>query len=132
MADAALIRTTLVDALRLDLVGPDPDEPLHAAHATETLPTAPSTWYLTGFLVPFQAAEPDELCVDVSQIDGAGRESDPVTACGAADIVGGPLGGGLGCGGSGNPPMATTQVEPASAALLLGGIGFLLRRRSRR
>ncbi len=79
-----------------------------------------------------QAAEPDELCVDVSQIDGAGRESDPVTACGAADIVGGPLGGGLGCGGSGNPPMATTQVEPASAALLLGGIGFLLRRRSRR
>lgn len=64
MADAALIRTTLVDALRLDLVGPDPDEPLHAAHATETLPTAPSTWYLTGFLVPFQAAEPDDTATE--------------------------------------------------------------------
>lgn len=58
--DSASIRNTLVDALRLDLVGPDPDEPTHAAYATETLPSAPSTWYLTGFLVPFQAAESDE------------------------------------------------------------------------
>lgn len=76
-----------------------------------------------------QAAEPDELCVDVTQIDGAGRESEPVTACGEADIVGGPLGGGMGCGGGRNTTVA--QTEPASAALLLGGLGFLLRRRSR-
>jgi hypothetical protein len=56
----ATIRNTLIDALRLDLVGPDPDEPTHAALATETIPSAPSTWYLTGFLVPFQAADPDD------------------------------------------------------------------------
>lgn len=58
--NAATIRSSLVDALRLDLVGPDPDEPAHKAYETEALPTAPSTWYLTGFLVPFQAAEPDD------------------------------------------------------------------------
>ena len=62
--NAATIRTTLVDALRLDLVGPDADEPAHAAHATETLPSQPSTWYLTGFLVPFQAAEADETSTE--------------------------------------------------------------------
>lgn len=61
---SALIRNTLVDALRLDLVGPDPDEPTHAAYATETLPSQPSTWYLTGFLVPFQAAEADETSTE--------------------------------------------------------------------
>ena len=41
--DSATIRDTLVDALRLDHIGPDPDEPTHAAYATETLPSAPST-----------------------------------------------------------------------------------------
>ncbi len=60
----AHVRSTLVDALRLDLVGPDPDEPSHAAYAMETLPTAPSTWYLTGFLVPFQAADTDETSTE--------------------------------------------------------------------
>lgn len=60
----AQIRDTLVDALHLDLVGPDPDQPKHAVYATETLPTAPSTWYLTGFLVPFQAAESDETSTE--------------------------------------------------------------------
>lgn len=62
--NSASIRSTLVDALRLDLVGPDPDEPSHAVYATETIPTAPSTWYLTGFLVPFQAAEADETSTE--------------------------------------------------------------------
>ena len=79
MADAATIRTTLVDALRLDLVGPDPDEPTHATYATETLPTAPSSWYLTGFLVPFQAAEPDDTATEQMDLlrPKAGVDDDP-------------------------------------------------------
>jgi hypothetical protein len=36
---------------RLDLIGPEPDEP----QATEILPLAPSRFYLTGFLVPLNA-----------------------------------------------------------------------------
>lgn len=48
---AAAVRTELVEALKLDLVGPD------NAHifAHELLPDAPSRWYLTGFLVPAEA-----------------------------------------------------------------------------
>lgn len=47
------VRQELVGALRLDLVGPDgglgaPDE---------VLPQAPSSWYLTGYLVPLDAGE---------------------------------------------------------------------------
>jgi hypothetical protein len=48
----AQVRDKLASALALDLVGPAPDD---AAHAEEVLPTAPAVWYLTGFLVPFEA-----------------------------------------------------------------------------
>src|ERR1051325_9252941 len=49
------IRSKLVDALRLDLIGPArSDDP-----ANEILPSPPSRWYLTGFLVPHEA--PEEL-----------------------------------------------------------------------
>ena len=47
------VRTRLVEALRLDLVGPDNGTDLEA----ELLPQAPSRWYLTGFLVPLEAGE---------------------------------------------------------------------------
>jgi hypothetical protein len=55
---AIAVRESLVDALRLDLVGPGPR--CHAADralgsADEVLPTRPSAWYLTGFLVPADA-----------------------------------------------------------------------------
>ena len=49
------VRARLMDALRLDLVGPRPDHPAHAAYEEEVLPIAPSKWYLTGFLVPYEA-----------------------------------------------------------------------------
>ena len=52
MTTSAEIRSTLVDALHLDLVGPDPRD---TDHAEETLDQAPSKWYLTGFLAPFEA-----------------------------------------------------------------------------
>jgi len=45
------IRKQLIDALRLDLVGPD----LALGTPNEVLPQAPSRWYLTGFLVPIDA-----------------------------------------------------------------------------
>ena len=44
----ATIRSDLVDVLRDDLIGPEPDGP----DAAETLSTSPSHWYLTGFLAP--------------------------------------------------------------------------------
>jgi hypothetical protein len=43
----------LVEALRLDLVGPDPLRELGIP--AEILPQSPSRWYLTGFLVPLDA-----------------------------------------------------------------------------
>jgi hypothetical protein len=57
------VRRNLVDALRLDLVGPGEGPGL----AEEILPEPPSRWYLTGFLVPIDADEAqrsDETGVD--------------------------------------------------------------------
>ncbi|MCY2990753.1 MAG: hypothetical protein NTY19_23170 [Planctomycetota bacterium] len=56
------IRRTLVDTLRLDLVGPDNGD----AFAQELLPESPTKWYLTGYLVPTDAPmgqpkEPEQL-----------------------------------------------------------------------
>jgi hypothetical protein len=62
------IRIELVEALRLDLVGPSHDH----AFANELLPEPPSRWYLTGYLVPKDA--PDEQRIDDTadeEIDGA-------------------------------------------------------------
>lgn len=49
MATSAQIRQQLVDALRLDLIGPGWDD---VARRRERLPQPPSIWYTTGFLVP--------------------------------------------------------------------------------
>ena len=52
--DSASVRDYLVEALRLDLIGPRPrDEALQH----ERLPHAPSRWYLTGFLAPTGAPD---------------------------------------------------------------------------
>jgi Helicase conserved C-terminal domain len=51
MSTSTEIRTQLVEALRLDLVGPSNDH----AFAHELLPQSPRRWYLTGFLVPSSA-----------------------------------------------------------------------------
>lgn len=69
------VRTSLVNALRLDLIGPDVDD---KARASEVLPTSPSTWYLTGFLVPFEAAEADPTEAEQADVIGtrAGVDDD--------------------------------------------------------
>ncbi len=52
--ESASVRDYLVEALRLDLIGPRPrDEALQH----ERLPHAPSRWYLTGFLAPTGAPD---------------------------------------------------------------------------
>jgi len=48
---SADVRTRLTHALRLDVIGPEPNDP----QISEILPIAPSRWYLTGFLVPWNA-----------------------------------------------------------------------------
>jgi len=64
------IRSELVEALQLDLIGPSNDH----AFARELLPDAPSRWYLSGFLVPSDAPveqRTDETADD--EIDSAGE-----------------------------------------------------------
>ena len=52
--DSASVRDYLIEALRLDLIGPRTgDEALQY----ERLPSAPSRWYLTGFLAPTGAPD---------------------------------------------------------------------------
>src|ERR1019366_1702052 len=60
------VREDLINALRLDLIGPGPGHP----HESEILPQAPSRWYLTGFLVPYEAPESQRRdAVSDEQID---------------------------------------------------------------
>jgi hypothetical protein len=67
------VRSQLVEALRLDLVGPDNGSDLEA----EVLTQAPSRWYLAGFLVPLEA-DPAQKSDDTSQdeFDFEGGDSD--------------------------------------------------------
>jgi hypothetical protein len=51
--DSRAARERLVEALQLDLIGPEND---HAC-ASELLPDSPYKWYLTGYLVPTNAPE---------------------------------------------------------------------------
>ncbi len=65
------VRRELVEALKMDLVGPENGSELEA----EILPQAPSRWYLTGFLVPLEAGE-DQKSDETGQddIDSAGGD----------------------------------------------------------
>ena len=79
-ATALEVRDRLVEALELDLVGPPPGHDL----AEERLPgwVRPSTWYLTGFLVPVDApaeerrdADADDTLAAVPESEGLAEES---------------------------------------------------------
>src|SRR5689334_21132174 len=73
------VREKLVEALRLDLVGPAEG----LGDPAEVLPQAPSRWYLTGFLVPLgaeRAQRADESSMeDVDQAGEGGGLDDDVT-----------------------------------------------------
>lgn len=65
------VRSQLIDALRLDLVGPMGS----LGAPNETLPQAPSRWYLTGFLVPTEADESQR--VDPTSDDELDQAAEP-------------------------------------------------------
>lgn len=73
---SAEVREGLVDALKLDLVGPEP----RRKHESETLPMPPSRWYLTGYLVPFMAPESQRREVtsddELDLVGSAGADDD--------------------------------------------------------
>ncbi len=64
-ANSLEVRERLVEALKLDLVGPWAGHPL----ADERLPgrVRPSNWYLTGFLIP--SGTPPEKSADADEDD---------------------------------------------------------------
>jgi hypothetical protein len=64
------VRSELVDALRLDLVGPD----ARLGSPDEVLPQAPSRWYLTGFIVPLDAGDDQRADEDSTEEVGAGSD----------------------------------------------------------
>jgi hypothetical protein len=73
------VRRELVQALGLDLIGPDRGSEL----LNEVLPQSPSRWYLTGFLVPIDADEgqkADESAAEgVDELNEAGGGDDATT-----------------------------------------------------
>jgi hypothetical protein len=77
----AEVRTHLIEALQLDLVGPTPD---NIDLAEEIIDQAPSKWYLTGFLVPYGASVEqraddagDEDMDEVGRVGGGDDENVP-------------------------------------------------------
>lgn len=77
LTTSAQVRDRLLEALRLDLIGPDPNEPGHEPWEAEELPSAPSKWYLTGFLVPHEAplsARADDDIEESGELEGVGEE----------------------------------------------------------
>jgi hypothetical protein len=75
MTTSADVRARLIHALRLDLVGPEPDDP----QVNEVLAAPPSRWYLTGFLAPSSAPaaqKQDEDAQGELELTEAGRAGD--------------------------------------------------------
>lgn len=75
------VRSCLIDALQLDLIGPTPDDTIHQE---EILTQAPSKWYLTGFLAPYGSPPDDTVDDDFNELDNSvGNEDNsiPETAC---------------------------------------------------
>ncbi|MFV8750452.1 DISARM system helicase DrmA [Nannocystaceae bacterium ST9] len=67
-------RTKLVTALELDLIGPRSGDKYLAAYLDERLPERPMSWYLTGFLVPFEASADERTGDDIGdEIEVEGR-----------------------------------------------------------
>lgn len=96
--NAREVRRQLVDALRLDLIGPDSVKNLGTPD--ELLPQAPSRWYLTGFLVPTEASESQRSDED------SGDALDAMAEAGGTDDAATP-----------EPPSARRAYMPSSIGL---------------
>src|SRR6266852_2350291 len=81
---SAEVRSKLVEALELDLVGPRPG----LGAADEILPQSPSRWYLTGFLVPIDAASSqkvdEEATEELDSAESGGVDDDEPPERGSA------------------------------------------------
>lgn len=67
---AAAVRTQLVDALHLDLIGPN----RKTGDPNEVLPQDPSKWYLTGYIAPFDIDPKERADEDVAEsVDNGGE-----------------------------------------------------------
>lgn len=75
MTESVEVRTELVEALRLDLIGPSNDH----AYAREVLPDKPQQWYATGFLVPVEAQGDDRADPDANEEDIDGGDGKAVS-----------------------------------------------------
>jgi len=73
------VRARIIDALRLDLVGPTAGLPGFDRYAEEVLDQPPSRWYLTGFLAPFGTLESDPTSDDELDTLGEVRAGDDET-----------------------------------------------------
>ena len=71
-ATSEQIRSKLVEALGLDLVGPSNDH----SFAHELLPQSPRRWYLTGFLVPKSAPKESRRSKDDEEAGESGFQKD--------------------------------------------------------
>lgn len=70
---SACVRNELLEALQLDLIGPNNNHPF----AHELLPQSPQRWYLSGFLVPMDA--PEEQRTDLAandELEDGGADAD--------------------------------------------------------
>jgi hypothetical protein len=86
MPTSAAIRTKLVDALKLDLVGPWPGHEF----ANELLPENPTRWYLTGYLVPESAPVEHRSDAEAKDEVDAGGEGGGMDDGGAPDKAAAP------------------------------------------
>src|ERR1700678_2650403 len=81
---SAEVRSKLVESLELDLVGPRPE----LGDGNEVLPQSPSRWYLTGFLVPIDAAPSqkldEEATEELDSAESGGVDDDETPARGSA------------------------------------------------
>jgi hypothetical protein len=68
---ASKVRSKLVEALKLDLVGPGQ----RLGDPVEVLPQSPSRWYLTGFLAPLDAAPEQRGNIDADEELSAAGEA---------------------------------------------------------
>ncbi|GFE72089.1 hypothetical protein [Chroococcus sp. FPU101] len=76
MTTSAEVRSHLIEALHLDLVGPSPDD---IAHQEEILTQAPSKWYITGFLAPYGSPTTDDTADDeFNELDNSASSEDSV------------------------------------------------------
>ena len=82
ITDSASVRNYLIGALRLDLIGPRPED--HALQY-ERLPYAPSHWYLTGFLAPAQAPHAQRVQDAGEELDEPGEPSQGSDDAGAPE-----------------------------------------------